>query len=100
VNADINSLLECNCSICRRAGWQLSFVNAEQFTLTAGEDALVDYQFGKQQLHHPFCRHCGIRSFSWGNDEHGDKTFAVNVRCLESFDGSEVPVTQYDGAAL
>ena len=98
VTADIDSVLECNCSICRAAGWQLSFVPAEQFQLSCAEDALADYQFGKAHLHHPFCRRCGVRSFSYGKDEHGATMYAVNTRCLDGFDVTSVDVSQYDGA--
>ena len=38
----------CNCSICSRAGWMLSFAPADRFKLLAGEDSLQDYQFGKE----------------------------------------------------
>ncbi|MEM7020535.1 MAG: GFA family protein, partial [Pseudomonadota bacterium] len=100
VAVDIENVMECNCSICRRTGWRLSFVGASQFTLTRGENDLVDYQFGKKHLHHPFCKHCGVRSFSWGPNEQGDKMFAVNTRCLDDFDVGQVEVNQYDGAAI
>ena len=100
VTADIESVLECNCSICRSTGWQLSFVTADAFDLKSGDDDLVDYQFGKKNLHHPFCKHCGIRSFSWGVSEDNEKMFAVNTRCLDGFDAGSVEVNQYDGASL
>ena len=92
--------MECNCSICRAVGWQLSFVAASQFELQAGEQQLTDYQFGKEHLHHPFCRRCGVRAFSWGDGEDGQLMYAVNTRCLDGFDSGGVPVNQYDGASL
>ena len=100
VTADIADVLECNCSICKAAGWQLSFVGAEQFELKTGEDVLTDYLFGKEHLHHPFCSQCGVRSFSWGHGEDGAKMYAINIRCLADFDVSDVPINQYDGASL
>ena len=99
VNADISTVLECNCSICRRAGWQLSFVAASQFELLSGQQRLVDYQFGKEQLHHPFCQNCGIRSFSYGDGEDGQQMYAVNTRCLKGFKTDGIEVNQYDGAS-
>ncbi len=100
VEADIETILECNCSICHAAGWRLVFVDAGAFQLLSGDDAVQDYQFGNKHLHHPFCRECGIRSFSWGNDENGNKMYAVNTRCLEGFDASNITVNHYDGASL
>ncbi len=99
VSVDIDSVLECNCSICRAAGWQLSFVGAPQFQLQQGEDALVDYQFGAENLHHPFCSKCGVRAFSYGPNPDGGTMYAVNTRCLDDFDVSTVTVNQHDGAS-
>lgn len=100
ITAEIEGLMECNCSICSRAGWRLAFVPEGAFVLVQGEDALQDYQFGKHHTHHLFCRSCGIRSFSWGRGEDDAKMYAVNVRCLEGFDHGELPVQHFDGAAL
>ncbi len=100
VTADIDNVLECNCSICNRAGWRLTFVNADQFELLSGEDRVTDYQFAKKHLHHPFCNVCGVRAYSWGPSEDGSTMYAVNTRCLEGFDASAVEVNQYDGASL
>ena len=90
----------CNCSICRRAGWLLAFVPGSAFAQTAGQDALTDYQFGKQHLHHTFCKVCGVRPFSRGNDKQGNPTVAVNLRCLEGLVASKLPVQEFDGASL
>ena len=100
VTADIDSVLECNCSICRASGWQLSFVAASQFELQSGDAQLQDYQFGKQHLHHPFCKQCGVRPFSWGDAEDGGQMYAVNTRCLDNFEVSTVAINQYDGASI
>lgn len=90
----------CNCSICARAAWLLAFVPAAQFKLTAGEDQLRDYQFGKKSIHHVFCTTCGIRSFSRGDSKDGKPTVAVNLRCLKGFDPAGLPVETFDGASL
>ena len=100
VTANIENVLECNCSICRATGWQLTFVAADQFTLVSGEEALVDYQFANKHLHHTFCGTCGVRSFSSGPTEDGSTMYAVNTRCLDGFEVGDLPVNQYDGAAL
>ena len=100
LQANIEGLMECNCSMCSRAGWKLTFVPAGSFTLLAGEDALTDYLFGKEKTHHLFCKTCGVRSFSWGPGHDGAKMYAVNTRCLADFDFGALPVQHYDGAAL
>jgi hypothetical protein len=90
----------CNCSLCSRAGWLLAFMPATAFRLVAGEDALADYQFGKRHIHHLFCRTCGVRTFSRGEDKAGNATVAVNLRCLAGFDATVLPVQTFDGASL
>ncbi len=99
VQADIDEVMECNCSICSAAGWRLSFIPAARFELLSGQDQLQDYQFGPKHTHHPFCAVCGVRSFSHGDSEHGP-VYAVNTRCLDGFDSSQVRVNQFDGASL
>ena len=43
VDADIGSVVACNCSMCGKAGTLLAFVPATSFKLLSDEDALVDY---------------------------------------------------------
>ncbi len=100
VTTEVEGLMECNCSMCSRAGWRLIFVPEAAVEILQGEDALQDYQFGKRNTHHAFCRTCGVRSLSWGPGHDGAKMYAVNTRCLEGFDGAELPVQHFDGAAL
>ncbi len=90
----------CNCTICSRAGWLLGFVPATAFRLVSGADATTDYQFGKKHLHHPFCKTCGVRPFSRGEDKSGKATVAVNLRTLAGLDAAKLPVETFDGAAL
>jgi hypothetical protein len=90
----------CNCSICSRSGWLLTFVPEDGFRLVQGEGELTDYQFGKKHIHHLFCRTCGVRPFSRGVDKDGKPTIAVNARCLADLNATALPVHSFDGAAL
>jgi hypothetical protein len=92
-----NPVLACNCSICGRTGTLLSFVPASQFTLKSGEEVLTDYQFNTKSIHHLFCQVCGIRSFGRGTNPDGTQMVAVNTRCLDGVEPSELQVMQYDG---
>jgi hypothetical protein len=89
--------ITCNCSICSRSGTMLSFVPSAKFTLDRGEQHLTDYQFNKKNIHHLFCRTCGIKAFGRGKGPDGSDMVAVNVRCLENVDLTKVPVHPYDG---
>jgi hypothetical protein len=90
----------CNCSICSRSGWLLSFVPADAFRLVAGGDAQADYQFGKHHIHHLFCRTCGVRSFSRGAGKDGKEMVSINLRCLAGLDWAALPVETFDGASI
>ena len=100
VSADLGRTISCNCSICRRTGMVLTFVPAGQFNLEKGSDALADYQFGKKNVHHLFCRTCGLRSFGRGTAPDGSEMVAINVRCLEGVDPDALSPQKFDGARL
>ena len=94
---DLAKVMSCNCSICSRLGWLLTFVPATEFKLISGEESLTDYQFAKKHVHHPFCRECGVHAFGHGAGPGGVEMRAINVRCLEGVDISALTVTQVDG---
>jgi hypothetical protein len=100
ITADLEKAYACNCSICGRAGYLLTFVPDGELEVISGEDATTDYQFGKKRVHHPFCSTCGIRAFGWGNNKEGQKTYSVNVRCLDGVDPESLPVERFDGKSL
>lgn len=92
---------KCNCSICTKVRNWLAMVKPEDFRLVAGEDDLRDYQFGRQVIHHLFCRHCGVHSFGWADSpDFGGKFYAVNVTCLDNATDEELaqmPIRYVDG---
>jgi hypothetical protein len=68
--------------------------------MKSGEGELADYQFGKKNTHHFFCKTCGVRSFSRGKGQDGKEWLAVNMRCFAGIDPTALPVETFDGAAL
>ena len=82
---------KCNCSFCTKVrNWNV-VVKPEAFRLVAGEDALVDYQFGTMQGHHLFCRNCGIHPFSRGDiPEIGGAFVSVQLASLDDADPAEL----------
>lgn len=97
VETDLKQVIACNCSNCGRNGYLLNFVPATQFTLEQGEENLTDYQFNKKIIHHLFCKTCGVHSFCRGKGPDGSEMIAINARCLEDIDPSQLNVTPFDG---
>ena len=100
VTADLGSVAACNCSICVKRGALWTFVSVESFALRAGAEDLVDYQFAKKVIHHLFCRHCGVASFSRGLSPSGKEMVAINVRCLDGIDVATLQPAPVDGKSL
>jgi hypothetical protein len=89
--------ITCNCSMCGRSGTMLRFVPAASFQLLSGADSLTEYRFNSQVINHQFCRVCGIKSFASGKGRDGAETRAINVRCLDDVDVTQIPTRQVDG---
>jgi len=98
--ADLNSVISCNCSICSKKAHLLSFVPADKFKLLKGENMLTEYLFNKKVIHHLFCKVCGVGSFSRGTGPDGKAMYAINVRCLDGVDVSKLKVKEVDGKSV
>lgn len=98
VEADLEetTVLDCNCSMCRRKGFLHLIVEPERFRLLEGDEALREYRFNTGQAIHRFCETCGIHPF-YTPRSHPDKV-DVNVRCLEGVALEELEVERFDGA--
>jgi hypothetical protein len=92
-------VVSCNCSMCGRTGTLLTFVDAGQFTLLSGENELTDYVFNQHNIHHLFCKTCGIKSFARGTGPKGPMV-AINTRCLEGVDPAQLKLTHFDGKSI
>lgn len=92
---DPPELLDCNCSICAKTGFLHLIVNANDFTLERGSEALTDYRWGSGTAQHLFCKHCGIKSF-YVPRSHPDG-FSVNWRALDGVEDVVPVIRAYDG---
>jgi len=90
----------CNCSICaKRRFWGIT-IKPDAFRLMSGEDALGDYQFGSNSVHHRFCRTCGVAIFVDGYvEEVGGAFYSISLATLEDAepDLAEAPIKYMDG---
>ncbi|MEN0036563.1 MAG: GFA family protein [Cellvibrio sp.] len=97
VEGNIDSALSCNCSICQRKGTLLSFFPADQFTLLGSGENVGDYTFNKHVIHHKFCKICGVSPYAEGTDPKGNRTIALNIRCIENIELEKIPVNHFNG---
>lgn len=97
VDADLDdeTVLDCNCSICRRKGFLHLIVESGRFRLVRGEAHLRAYRFNTETAVHRFCRTCGIHPF-YSPRSHPEDV-SVNVRCLEEVELESVEVEPFDG---
>lgn len=100
VDTDIQAAIACNCSICQKSGTILTFAPAAAFRLIQGADSLTDYTFASGNIHHLFCKVCGVRSFGRGSGPDGTEMIAVNVRCLDGVEAEKLSPKPYDGRSL
>ena len=87
--------LDCNCSMCARAGFLHLVVPAARFTLERGQEALTEYRFNTGVARHLFCRVCGIKSFYVPRSN--PDGYSVNLRCVAPGTLGEVTVAPFDG---
>ena len=74
-------LIRCNCSICKRKGFIMSFVGPEDLKIVKGQDLLKLYQFHTNTAKHFFCSNCGIHTHA--NPRSNPKIYMVNIACIE-----------------
>lgn len=87
---------DCNCSICRKAGYLHLIVPTERFVLISGRDDLTTYSFNTGIAKHFFCSHCGVKSF-YIPRSHPDGV-SVNARCIDSDTVTSLSVKPFDGS--
>ena len=97
IDAVIDRVTECNCSICSKKGILHFRVPPENFRLLSGADDLGTYQFGTMVAKHHFCTVCGIHTFT--RPRAAPNLYTVNVRCLDGIDlGSiDCEIVKFDG---
>ena len=98
IEAEINELTRCDCSLCRRKGALMAKVPEGGLAILAGESALTLYQWNTRVARHWFCKVCGIYTFH--RKRSAPDSYGVNVGCLEDFDPSIVSLHLADGLTM
>jgi len=107
VDAELDHVRECDCSVCRRRGALNHRVARERLRLETPWEELAVYRWGSLTARDYFCPTCGILPFRRPSDPTpvelaaGMEPFdgwAVNVRCLEGVDLDSIPRVRIHGA--
>ena len=101
VEGTLDSVMECNCSICSKQGALRWFAPREQLKLLTPEANLSTYTFNKHAIQHHFCAKCGCVPYGEGlNPKTGAAMAAINARCIDGVDIAPLRVTKFDGRNL
>jgi len=109
VEAEIDHVRSCDCSICRRRGTLNFRVSKEALRLLTPWEALSEYRWGSHTAREFFCRRCGVLPFRRPSDPTPEERargvlpfdgWAINVRCLEDLDIDALPIRLIRGNAL
>lgn len=109
IDADINHVRVCDCSVCSRRGALIFRVAEEQFRLLTPLSALTLYEWHTRTAKDYFCPVCGILPFRRPSAptaeelEQGVQPFtgwAVNVRCLEGVNPDGLALKHIYGSRL
>lgn len=109
IDADIDHVRSCDCSICSMRGALIYRVSAGAFRLLTPLEELSAYRWGSHTATDYFCPSCGILSFRKPSHPTVEEQaagalpfdgWAVNTRCLAGFDPESVPVRRIRGSRL
>lgn len=83
---------KCNCSFCWKSrNWSMG-IKPDAFRLVEGKEHVSEYGFRPDSTnHHVFCRHCGIRLYTYGHvAEIGGDYVAVALATLDDLPPEEL----------
>jgi len=80
----IDTLMECNCSICTKKGILHTPVENDELVIVSGENDQSLYQFGTKVARYTFCPRCGCSAFHRSREN--QYRYSVNARCLDDLD--------------
>ncbi len=95
IDVEIDTVIDCNCSICAKKGFLHLIVDPSQVRMLSPADAVSLYQFNTKTAKHYFCPVCGISAY-YIPRSHPDK-IDVNVRCLEGVELESLTIVPFNG---
>jgi hypothetical protein len=98
IAAPLESVTECNCSICHRYGARWAYFTASTTRISASAEDLSAYSWGDRSISFICCARCGCLTHYESNDKSNDYRIAVNARMLPPAELAGVKVRLFDGA--
>ena len=80
----LNKFLRCNCTLCKKKGYIMTFAPITDVKITKGENKLKLYQYQTKVAEHYFCSDCGI--YTHHKMRSRPDTFGLNVGCIDDID--------------
>ena len=81
---NIDKILRCNCSLCKRKGALMFMIKNEDFKIVKGKDKLKLYLFHSNVAKHYFCSICGI--YTHHNPRSNPAMTGFNLGCVDEID--------------
>ena len=88
LRGNIDKLMRCNCSMCKRKGTMVTTINKEDLKIVKGKDKIKTYQFNTGVAKHHFCSECGIHTHNLRRSN--SNTFGINVGCIDEIENNEL----------
>jgi hypothetical protein len=95
IEAEINELIACDCSLCRKKNALMATVSYAALKIHRGREWLSLYQWNTGKAEHYFCSKCGIYTFN--RRRMNSDLYSVNAYCLDGLDLATLPVRQVAG---
>lgn len=94
VDADLNALRDCNCSVCVKYGFLHWYVPKSALRLITHSRAMSSYLYRDAGAARMFCPICGVAMMYTG---YPDDKVSLNARCIDGIDVFSLNVTKFDG---
>lgn len=98
VDAELDHVRVCDCSICRARGALNHRVKEGDIRILTPLAEMSVYQWNTKVAKDYFCPVCGILPFR--RPRNGPDIWTVNVRCLEGVDLDAIPIKHVRGSEL
>lgn len=95
VTADIDEVVECNCSICVRSGFLHWYVEPSTVRFLTEKQGVSTYWWRTITGGQHFCSNCGAALLRTSTEF--PPPVSVNARCIEGIDLASLNIRQFNG---